>query len=213
VSGKGGVRLERFPLHLPLLQNNPFDPRHKPEPRTVVLRRTFTEDRSLGDKHVYHHAADIGATWGTAVVASVTGRVSQAGWHDVGGWSVTIDSRLSHSGCVVKVYHAHLLVPPSVRVGTEVVPGDLLGIVGATGNAAGPHLHFALWPESRPGADDGFSHPQDPHDQLLALSSSAGGTLRAVNDEPEYTARMQPIVAAAWVSAVTYLKQKKAGKP
>jgi hypothetical protein len=44
-------------------------------------------------------------------------------------------------------FYAHLLAfAPGLTVGSTVVAGQILGFVGRTGNAGGPHLHFEIHP-------------------------------------------------------------------
>ena len=45
------------------------------------------------------------------------------------------------------VFYAHLLaLAPGIAVGTVVTAGQLVGYVGHTGNAGGPHLHLEIHP-------------------------------------------------------------------
>jgi murein DD-endopeptidase MepM/ murein hydrolase activator NlpD len=93
-----------------------------------------------------HHGADQGASdifaaAGTAVVAMRAGRVVDAGWNNLGGWTVTIqgDDGLTY-------YYAHLQSQPLVSTGGTVKAGTTLGGVGDTGNAkgTGAHLHLGI---------------------------------------------------------------------
>jgi secretion/DNA translocation related TadE-like protein len=84
-----------------------------------------------------HTGLDFAAPLGTAVVASAGGTVVQAGWAGAYGNLVVID----HGAATT--YYAHLAVI-DVEAGTQVVAGQRIGSVGATGNATGPHLHFEL---------------------------------------------------------------------
>jgi len=86
----------------------------------------------------FHSGLDIGANHGTAVVAAAGGRVTSAGWNGNYGYMVTID----HGGGLVTRY-AHLS-QINVSVGQSVSSGQIIGRVGATGRATGPHLHFEV---------------------------------------------------------------------
>lgn len=77
------------------------------------------------------------ADW--AIVAARSGRVTFAGWsgRDYGNL-VVIDH-----GDGVTTWYAHL-DSMDVAVGQNVSAGQKIGVMGATGNAAGRHLHFEL---------------------------------------------------------------------
>lgn len=83
-----------------------------------------------------HLGVDYGAPTGTAVRSVGDGRVSFAGQQS--GYGNVI--QLQHSGDRMTVY-AHLS-KINVRQGQTVEQGQLIGAVGATGWATGPHLHF-----------------------------------------------------------------------
>jgi murein DD-endopeptidase MepM/ murein hydrolase activator NlpD len=91
-----------------------------------------------GDRRMPHAAVDIRLPGGTPVRAIADGRVAFAGEQFFGGRSVVID----HGGGVFSVnYH---LKEFSVAEGQEIIRGDRIGSVGATGRATGPHLHFGV---------------------------------------------------------------------
>ena len=86
----------------------------------------------------FHTGWDLLAGYGTAVAAAGAGVVSFAGWFDGYGKLVVVQHALG-----VSTYYAHLsriLVGP----GAHVVTGQMLGRVGMTGHATGPHLHFEV---------------------------------------------------------------------
>jgi murein DD-endopeptidase MepM/ murein hydrolase activator NlpD len=86
----------------------------------------------------YHRGTDIMAEEGTPVVAANTGRVVFAGDLAVRGRSVILD----HGAGVFSAYH-HLSTLAVVE-GQLVTKGDLIGAVGHTGLAEGPHLHWEI---------------------------------------------------------------------
>jgi murein DD-endopeptidase MepM/ murein hydrolase activator NlpD len=83
-----------------------------------------------------HLGVDFGAPTGTPVRSVGDGVVSFAGWQN--GYGNVV--QLQHRGDRTTVY-AHLS-RVNVRVGQSVEQGALIGAVGATGWATGPHLHF-----------------------------------------------------------------------
>lgn len=85
-----------------------------------------------------HHAVDFVAGKGTKVVAAYEGIVSETSANKNDGYYVTI----SHGGNY-KTQYLHL-DSYRVEVGDHVMAGDVIGSVGATGNATGPHLSFKI---------------------------------------------------------------------
>lgn len=86
----------------------------------------------------FHGGIDIAAPYGTPFVASASGRVSYAGWYGNLGYTVIV----KHGNHFTTVYgHAASL---SVRSGQRVSQGQVIGRVGCSGRATGPHLHFEI---------------------------------------------------------------------
>jgi len=85
-----------------------------------------------------HEGIDIGASYGSAVEAAAGGTVIAAGWD--GGYGKCV--QISHGGGLVTRY-GHLSTI-SVSNGQSVDRGQLIGLVGSTGNSTGPHLHFEV---------------------------------------------------------------------
>ncbi len=119
----------------------------------VVFTDDFGELRPGGP----HPGIDMGALPETPVVA-----VADGIWrHDVGGaggngaWLTGLDN--------VSYYYAHFTKYSDAPEGL-VMAGEVIGYVGMTGNATGPHLHFEIHP-GKPGEKP----PVDPFATLLAL--------------------------------------------
>ncbi len=87
----------------------------------------------------FHPGVDYPAARGTLVRAAGAGSVVFAGW-DRGGYGNLVV--VLHPRGVRSMY-AHLS-RISVTLGRRVVAGSIVGAVGATGLATGPHLHFEL---------------------------------------------------------------------
>ena len=86
----------------------------------------------------FHTGVDICAATGTFIGSTAPGIVILAGWDGSFGLSVLVD----HGGGVVSRY-AHMS-HIDVFLGQMVDAGTLLGFVGSTGLASGPHLHFEI---------------------------------------------------------------------
>jgi murein DD-endopeptidase MepM/ murein hydrolase activator NlpD len=103
---------------------------------------TYTQARAGGARR--HDAIDIMAASGTPVVAAADGRVEKL-FTSQGGGGITAYVRSPDRRWVY--YYAHLQsYAPGLAEGQQVRRGQMIGRVGATGNAnpAGPHLHFAI---------------------------------------------------------------------
>ena len=87
----------------------------------------------------FHAGIDLPARAGAAVAAAGPGRVVWAARRQ-GGWGLLVT--VAHSNGVRSMY-AHLS-RVDVRVGERVRAGSQVGLVGATGHASGPHVHFEL---------------------------------------------------------------------
>jgi peptidase M23-like protein/putative peptidoglycan binding protein len=90
-----------------------------------------------GDR--WHSGLDLPAPLGTPVYAARSGQVVWAGWRD-GGWGFLVT--VAH-GQGERTMYAHLS-RIDVRVGVWVGQGVRVGLVGASGHATGPHLHFEV---------------------------------------------------------------------
>jgi murein DD-endopeptidase MepM/ murein hydrolase activator NlpD len=93
-----------------------------------------------------HLATDYAAPTGSPVVAVANGTVTFAGWDSGYGNLV----RIKHASGLTSGY-AHLSrIEPGIRAGREVRQSELLGLVGQTGLATGPHLHFMMTKNGTP---------------------------------------------------------------
>ena len=85
-----------------------------------------------------HMGTDYAAPTGTPVHAAGDGRVSFAGRR--GGYGNAVV--LAHTSSVSTLYGHMSRFARNVRMGSHVQQGDIIGYVGMTGLATGPHLHY-----------------------------------------------------------------------
>ncbi|MGP1386690.1 MAG: M23 family metallopeptidase [Thainema sp.] len=103
----------------------------------------------------FHAGTDIGAPMGTPVVAAQAGRVVVSNVLRGYGLTVVMDhfevddsvdpkdldsTKVQAQGQTLYAHMSQLLVEP----GEWVEQGEVIGLVGSTGNSTGPHLHFEL---------------------------------------------------------------------
>jgi peptidoglycan LD-endopeptidase LytH len=101
-----------------------------------TFRDSWGEARPGGRGHT---GVDMMSPNGTPLVAIENGVITNPGWHYAGGLGLYINGDSGDSW-----YYAHLSAYASgIVAGTRVAAGQLIGYVGETGNAAGPHLHLA----------------------------------------------------------------------
>jgi murein DD-endopeptidase MepM/ murein hydrolase activator NlpD len=124
-----GRSLRRFVLASPLR----FTPR---------VTSGFSRRRLHPVHHTFraHLGVDYAAPTGTPVVAVANGVVVSAGWAGGGGRQV----RIRHASGF-ESYYLHLSAfAKGIRAGARVDQGQLIGRVGSTGTATGPHLDYRL---------------------------------------------------------------------
>jgi murein DD-endopeptidase MepM/ murein hydrolase activator NlpD len=87
-----------------------------------------------------HLAIDYGAPTGTPVRAVADGRVRAAGWAGGNGISVTLKHREGYE----TMYNHLSRLGPGIRPGGRVTQRQVIGYVGMTGLATGPHLDYRV---------------------------------------------------------------------
>ncbi len=87
-----------------------------------------------------HLAVDYAAPTGTPVRAVANGLVAAAGWSGGNGISITLRHR---SGYQTMYNHLSRLAA-GIRAGARVAQRQVIGFVGATGLATGPHLDYRV---------------------------------------------------------------------
>ncbi len=119
----------RFPLEFTAITS------HFAESRFHPILRTYLP----------HPGVDFAAQRGTPIHAVGDGIVTEAGWN--GAYGKAID--LKHDATYTSRY-AHMdSFADGIHPGMAVTKGQVIGYVGSTGRATGPHLHFELYKDQQ----------------------------------------------------------------
>ncbi|MFO8155467.1 MAG: M23 family metallopeptidase [Pseudomonadota bacterium] len=124
-----------------------------------------------------HNGVDYASPTGTPIRATGEGRIVHLGTK--GGYGKTIVVR--HGGRYSTLYAHMSRYAPGLRAGRSVRQGQIIGYVGQTGLATGPHLHYEFrvngvhrnpltvnFPRSQPLADDALPAFREKARPLLA---------------------------------------------
>lgn len=127
-----------------------------PSARNQLASPNYQFGSTAYGRYRIHHGLDLSNPAGTPILAAVTGEVIHAGVDDpvllapftnFYGKSVVIrlDRRLPVAGGELDVFllYGHMS-EVTVTVGQRVGPGDVVGTIGMTGIAIGPHLHIEV---------------------------------------------------------------------
>jgi murein DD-endopeptidase MepM/ murein hydrolase activator NlpD len=160
---ENGRSLQRFFLKSPLK----FEPR---------ITSRFSQHRLHPIDNVVkaHLGVDYAAPTGSSVVAVAAGTVVSASYSGGSGNMV----HLKHAGGF-ETFYLHLSsFAPGVRVGTHVGQGQLVGRVGMTGSATGPHLDYRLKRNGVFVNPVSFHARQEPGEPIPATALAAFTTSR-----------------------------------
>lgn len=146
----------------------------------------------INGKQEFHKGIDIGgAGVNHPIYATMDGIVTVNKWSDSAGWMIY----LQHIGDDKHSRYIHLASQSPVPVGTEVVRGQAIGMMGNTGYSTGIHLHFEIaTSQAGLGTQAGTIDPQ----VYLAGATGGGG-----GDIPT-PSQNNPVPSQAYQYAKTY---------
>lgn len=129
---------EQQAVYLRFSQNNQRWP-HFIQPVAGKPNDSFGKKRFFNNEPRAPHAGmDIAAREGTPVKAPADGVVVQTGDYFFNGRTVMIDHG---QGLITMLCHLSQI---KANIGDRVKAGDIVGLVGQTGRATGPHLHWTM---------------------------------------------------------------------
>jgi len=137
----------------------------------------------------FHNGIDFEGKVGEPIYAAADGVVNHANWYYNYGRTV----KITHADNLETLYAHMSRIESHIAPGTQVHKGDVIGYIGATGRATGPHLHFSLI------ADGKFVDPEQ------YISQGGGSSTLGGNDLVAYRQWQADIRAAA-------LSQKGSGQ-
>ncbi|HEX2581084.1 MAG TPA: peptidoglycan DD-metalloendopeptidase family protein [Dongiaceae bacterium] len=132
------TRLERLQVILHIL------PLNAPVDRFYVSSAFGTRADPLNGEDGYHSGLDMVGTLRDPVRATAPGKVIFSGWRGNYGKVVEIDH-----GFGIRTMYAHL-DRTTVEEGDDVGYRQVIGALGATGRATGPHVHYEVRYHDRP---------------------------------------------------------------
>jgi murein DD-endopeptidase MepM/ murein hydrolase activator NlpD len=91
----------------------------------------------------FHSGIDIANNSGTPIRAAGDGVVAFVGWNKYDGSNPAFIVMIAHGGNI-NTFYSHLQARYVVRANQKVRKGQVIGYMGATGNATGPHLHWEV---------------------------------------------------------------------
>lgn len=91
----------------------------------------------------FHAGVDLGASWGSPIVAAADGRVLSAGWR--GGYGRAVE--IVHVSGIETLYGHMSRI--AAAPGELVRQGEVIGYVGSSGLSTGPHVHFEVLKNGR----------------------------------------------------------------
>jgi murein DD-endopeptidase MepM/ murein hydrolase activator NlpD len=95
-------------------------------------------DDPFTGKRTFHHGIDIATSHGNPICATADGTVIQSRTDKIGGKTI----KIKHMFGYVTIYcHLSKFL---VKVGQKVKRGEIIGLVGSTGKARGPHVHYEV---------------------------------------------------------------------
>jgi murein DD-endopeptidase MepM/ murein hydrolase activator NlpD len=135
-----------------------------------------------------HQGVDFAVPAGTPIMASGDAVVAAAGWK--GGYGNMVVLR--HDATYSTAYGHMSRIAKGIKPGTHVHQGEVIGYVGMTGLATGPHLHYEVRINSRPVNPLGV--------RLAAIDQLQGRDLAAFKAQEKLVAQRLALLRSSTVA-------------
>lgn len=153
----------------------------------------------------FHYGTDIAAPTGVPVYAIGAGKVIHSSVWFGGGNTVAVEHNIN--GKKIQTWNLHLSVI-KVKVGDMVSTGQIIGLVGDTGNSKGAHLHLEVRDGTRYQVDNVDPRIWMGKNNLVALSGEGDEVTPAPGTEQIYDLDIDNLSAAE----VCDLNRRELGK-
>ena len=114
-----------------------------------------------------HFGTDYAAERGTPIWATANGTIMKASYTKNNGNYV----KVRHNGSYTTQYLHMSKIKPGIRKGVYVKQGDIIGYVGSTGLATGPHVCYRFWKDGK--QVDPFKQKLPPGDPIKKENKEA----------------------------------------
>jgi murein DD-endopeptidase MepM/ murein hydrolase activator NlpD len=154
---------------------------------------TFSVGDRRDNRSFFSYGADVIAVADGEVSAVMDGMPDNAPGADVSGVPMALvalggNHVIINLGAGGYAVYAHLQTGSiRVKVGDRVRRGDVIGLVGNSGNSSGPHLHFQISDSNSLLATEGLPYVIDAWERLNA----SGSWEQRVNELPVHNARVR----------------------
>ena len=122
----------------------------------------------------FHYGMDFSAPTGTEVYATGNAKVEYVGWKQGYGNTVILDHGFGYQTLYGHLYKG------LVRKGQKVKRGDVIALVGNTGQSVGPHLHYEVHINGKPVDPRNYYFidlSPEEYDRMVQLSNNFGQML------------------------------------
>ena len=163
---------------------------HWPSPDSKTITSNFgPRDKPTAGASGYHEGIDIGASSGTNIEAAEAGKVITVTENSAMGNYVVLDH-----GNGNKTRYEHMS-EFSVKEGDTVARGQVIGKVGQTGIATGPHLHFSVLVNDEAVNPLNYKYDNGMGNGTGAIGSTIQGTTTTQDSSTTTTGQSAPYVA------------------